>query len=761
MIEANIKRTTATQYLLVFSLVLAFMLVFSHVLKKDWHLIFKKYLYDQDESVQSAVSANLTRRFFPAMIRVNPLVEHPQIVISDGRKKSLWTEGPYWQHIPPLFAYVPLPFFRLDKQITIEVRRLSYALVALLTGIIFIFTVYSFEKTLTAAVSATLAAVFWIYTFLTRQLITCVHFGISNIVLAFTIICSFSAICWYLSKPSPVRKRYSCLQLIFIALVVSLPIMTKNIFGAIPAATFFALLLYDHRKINLKLIVSFAAFLAFLVAYYVPLYFSSPETFVVEFFLSFDIFSSNFEGWQRPWHFFVTYYLPQFYLQNFWYLFLIAVLAGILALTTGGFKGKSRTILALSIIWFLWNLLAISMSVAKAPDFIFQTYLLSLFFGTHSLLLIAGQSSALEPLRLKLKKTVTPAISLYTVACLLSLLLFFTGRAYAGLINNIEKTRTQPYNYQHLRERFYRFGEIARQNAVNTRDIFVLDASKEDHYFKYYIIFHTGAEAVTVQDIIPLSVDPNYLKTKYARLHFVFDENRSLPDFLAAYEGFACPDFTVISVDLNSPDLARIQTDLSTFIDESSRDKDTLDLYELKNNYAFIKIIAPAPYQNLLNKCRNSVSRYSTPYASGERFSLLDYRYRKLDAKKYKFDFLLHVNKAFGEGWEMCMRGHVKDEHLHYLPEKEQKSQAKTWWLEPIPPVYVWSADEYVMVSEIIEAEPIPYDLKVGFVELSRNIAAMVNLGWVDLAQPVAPPSTGLGRRQSTLPAQPNDNNDL
>ena len=745
----------------VLCLMCVLMMVFSHVLRKDWHLLFKKYLYHQDESVQSAVSANLTRRFFPPMVRLNPLIEHPQIVVQDGRKESLWMEGPYWQHIPPLFTYVPLPFFALDKQITVEVRRLSYALVMLLTGLIFIFTVYAFEKTITAAVSATLATILWIYTPYSRDLFTSVYFGISNIVLAFTVICSFSVVCWYLSQPVGLRKKYSYPRLIFMALVVALPIMTKNVLGAIPSATFFTLLLYDHRKINLKLMVPLAAFLAFLVSYYGPLYVSSPETFRVEILLSFKIFASNFEGWRRPWHFFVSYYLPQFYLRNFWYLYVFAVLAGILVLITGGCKGKSRTILSLSIIWFLWNLLAVTLSVAKAPDFIYQSYLLSLFFGIHSLLLIAVSSAAFEPLRSKLKKTLPAKISLYLAVGLLAGLVFFTARAYGGLINGIAETRSQSYNYETQYEKFYRFGEIARDNGANTRDIFILDATKEDYYFRYYILFHTGAEAVTITEIMPLELDPDYLKTKYERAFFVFDQTRPFPDFLTAYQSFACPDFTVISVDLDSPDFARICRELTVFINQASENKNTLDLYELKNNYAFIKVIAPALYQDLEKKCKKSLSDRPAPYAVKEKFSLVDYRCRKLESLKYKFDFLFRVNQPFEREWNMCLLGYVKEQHLYYLSEEERKSQSKLWWLEPIPPVHDWPADEYIMITEIIEAAPIAYNLKVGFYNPGENSADMVDLGWVDLAALAPAPSMSPRENITTSPPKSNINEDL
>lgn len=742
MIKANTDKSKTTKFLLVLSIVLAFMLVFSDVLKKDWSLIFKKFLYHHDESVQSAVPANLTRKLFPPMVRVNPFIESQQIIVTDGRKKSLWMEGPQWQHLPPLFLYVPVPFFWFDNQITIEVRRLSYELIALLTGILLIFTVYFFEKTLTAAVSAALAAVFWIYTPMTRQLITGLHFGISNIVLAFTVICSFSAVCLYLSQPAPTRRNYSLLRLIFIALFVSLPIMTKNLLGAIPAATFFFLLLYDQRRVNLRLAAPVAAFLVFLTMYYGPLYLSSSQTFMAEFFISFEVFSSNFEGWQRPWHFFITNYLPQFYLGNFWYPYVITILAGAIALVMGVFKGRSRTILALSIIWFAWNLLAVSLSTAKAPGYILQTYSLSLFFGIYSLLLLITQPAILQPLRSKLNKALTARPLLYTAVCLLTVMVLFTGKTYGGLINRIEETRAQPYDYQSLREKFYRFGEIARQHGANTQDIFVLDASKEDYWFRYYIIFLTGAEAVTITDIMPSEVGPDYLKSKYFRLNFVFDKNRKIPDFLAAYKGFDCPDFTVVTVDLRSTDFTVLQRNLSLFIDESSRDKDAIDLYDLKNNYAFTKLIDPENFKRLENKCRQSLSQYQGMYAAGKQLTIFDHRWTKLDAGKYKFDFLLRVNKAFEEGWTMCLVGHVKDEHIHYLSEQEQEFRARIWWIEPVPPFTAWPADDYIMISEIVDADPIPYFLQIGFLKPYEAIGGFVDLGLADLSKSTGPTPT-------------------
>src|SRR5438552_10220932 len=128
-------------------LMMIFTTWFLYNTKSDFPLIFKKDLLAHDESSNSVVAANITRKFFPPMVRVNPLNE----------QQGNWMEGPFWQHIPPLFAYVPYLFFKLDGQVTIEVKRLSYAFLILLSGLLFILFVYLFTEDLWISFGAFLA----------------------------------------------------------------------------------------------------------------------------------------------------------------------------------------------------------------------------------------------------------------------------------------------------------------------------------------------------------------------------------------------------------------------------------------------------------------------------------------------------------------------------------------------------------------------------------------------------------------------------
>src|SRR3990167_8816782 len=234
-------------------LLLVFSAFFFRNVKSDLALIFKKDLLAHDESSNPVVAENIRRNFSPPMVRTNPLNE----------QQGNWMDGPFWQHIPPLYAYVPYPFFQLDGQVTVEVKRLSYAFVIFLTGLIFILGVYRFGKNIVATSVATLAAVLWVKSPFTHELVTGYAFGVSDIVLAFTVAASFGAVLWYLKEQKESRLNYSWQKITAISLIVALPIMTTNLLGAIPAATFFTLLLRDRNwKSTLTAALGFVGALA-------------------------------------------------------------------------------------------------------------------------------------------------------------------------------------------------------------------------------------------------------------------------------------------------------------------------------------------------------------------------------------------------------------------------------------------------------------------------------------------------------------------
>lgn len=556
--------------IIVFILMLVFATLFLRNVRHDFPLIFQKDLLAHDESSNSVVAANITRQFFPPMVRVNPL----------NNQQGNWMEGPFWQHIPPLFAYVPYLFFKLDGQVTIEVKRLSYAFVTLLTGLLFIFSVYKYRKSLWAAASATIASILWINTPFTHELITGYAFGVSDIVLAFTVVAGFCAILWYLQKKQEERIAYPYWKLIVIAMIVALPIAAKNLLGGIPAATFFILLLRDHKKINKPVLFSSGAFVGLLLLHLLPLYFSSPETFKSEILVSFYHFR-QLEGWGRPWYWYVTNYLPQRYLLGWTWVYYSGLTLGLII----NFKLKilnrhDKILLWLSGGWFVWNLLAISVVTSKVPNFIYQSYLLSLFFIVYALIIVVSRFID----SFKLINQLTTRM----LAVILVVSLVVTSYEIVHFTKQFKLERAQAYNYSSEHEKFYQTAEELRTIGFGTKDLIIVRVSDNDCWFRYYPLFLTGTESKTLLEM-NFGFDSSVIKQKYQRMYFV--ENKDKPDF-GQNRRVELANYSLLEFDLNQLNSTQIKQIVDSFISFHKADIAT-DILRIKQDKTSCQWLVP------------------------------------------------------------------------------------------------------------------------------------------------------------------------
>ena len=557
-------------------LLLVFSAFFFRNVKSDLALIFKKDLLAHDESSNSVVAANIMRKFFPPMVRTNPLNE----------QQGNWMEGPFWQHIPPLYAYVPYPFFQLDGQVTVEVKRLSYAFVIFLTGLIFILGVYRFGKNIVATSVATLAAVLWVKSPFTHELVTGYAFGVSDIVLAFTVAASFGAVLWYLKEQKESRLNYSWQKIVAISLVVALPIMAKNLLGAIPAATFFTLLLRDY-KLNSKFWIGAGSFLALSAAYYLPLFFSSPETFRAEIMVSF-LHGNNYEGWGRPWHWYITNYLPQRYLMGESVVFAIGFIFSIWYMASGQLERKSKILLGLSGLWFAWNLVAVSLVESKIANFIFQSYLLSLYFVIYGPVLFVYEK--IEGILPQVPDSwKQPALALILILSLLG-----TGFEALRLNQQLHVHRAMAYSYETEREKFYQTAEELRAMGLNSSDIVIARLSDNDCWFRYNVLFLTGAEAKALLEM-NFGFEAGAVKTKYGNMHFVINKNNNFSR--ASGQRTELANYSLISFDLTKLSAAEIKSAIDSFTSNHRKDIDQ-DILRIKKDLTSCQWLVPDPILN-------------------------------------------------------------------------------------------------------------------------------------------------------------------
>jgi hypothetical protein len=338
----------------------------------------------------------------------------------------------------------------------------------------------------------------------------------------------------------------------------------------IPAAAFFTLLVWDRKKPDRTLVISCVAFLGVIAFCFAPLYFSSPETFRSGIIVPMA-HTGNLEGWAKPWYFFVVSYLPVYYFPNWTRVAYDIFLFSLALLLDKRIQGRSRTILAMCAGWFVWNLIAVSSISSKSPNFMFQSLLPFLFFCIYGpvrwLELNGGFSPVIATYAEKLRANWPAGLKLATT--IISVLAF---AGFAFWAYRIHRERTTPYFYYTTHELFYQFAEAEQAAGANTNDLFILNSSVEDCWFRYYVLFLTVSDARTLSEMVSYDVAAKDVQAKYARIHFVLPEPDTPPEIATAMNMGVLNRYRTLSFDARElkPDYAAI---LKSWAAESPRNR--------------------------------------------------------------------------------------------------------------------------------------------------------------------------------------------
>lgn len=504
-------------YLYLYSVVLLllFVAIFSSFLRVNIKPIFAKDLYFHDESSNSVVGANVYRKFFPPQLRLNPLVDEYNL--------SDWLEAKYWMHVPPLFAYVPYPLYAIDGQVTIEMKRISYALVTFLTGILFIVIAKIFFKEFKYVFASFVAALLWVFTPYTRDLILGFRFGLSDIVLALSTVIAFAGVAYYFVYLRQ-KKGFRFWPYLLIGATCALPFCAKSMLGLIPMATMAVVILYDRKGLK-KLMYLILGFVLIAGAFYVPLYIESPKIFLFEFMTSFKHFD-NYEGWQRPWNIFFSDYLVNNYLLSpaNMYIFFGLYALGFTSLFLVKEKPQ-RNLLIVSGLWLIWNLAVVTIVKSKAPNFIYSTYIFGLFFVVANICIIisyafAGAKDLLKKINLRainvLMILILACTTVYAFYCVRGVTKSFAGERS----NNVQLTDNA---------KFYDLAVYGRDNlGWGSDDLVIIDAPSA-YWLRFYVMFVSGAEGVhsdQMAEFIAGNISSkNIVMSKYKKVYFVKPSN--------------------------------------------------------------------------------------------------------------------------------------------------------------------------------------------------------------------------------------------
>jgi hypothetical protein len=280
----------------------------------------------------------------------------------------------------------------------------------------------------------------------------------------------------------------------------------------------------------------------------------------------------------------VTNYLPQRYLLKDAWIFVLGLVFSISYLVLGKLERKDKILLGLPIVWFVWNLIAISLVESKIPNFIYQSYLLVLFAITLSVFLAL------------LKITIQGAwVNLSEIAdrralvVILILTVLFSGYEGASLLRQLHIHRAQAYSYNTEHEKFYEVGEWMQEKNFTTKDLVIVRVSDSDCWFRYYPLFLTGAESKTLLEM-NFGFDATAIKQKYQRMHFVMNPDDNTVFTIG--EKQTVGDYRLVSFDLDNLSPEVITNQLERFIDAHRQDID-VDVLRIKKDLTSCQWLVP------------------------------------------------------------------------------------------------------------------------------------------------------------------------
>jgi hypothetical protein len=249
-------------------------------------------------------------------------------------------------------------------------------------------------------------------------------------------------------------------------------------------------------------------------------------------------------------------------------------------------------LLILSGGWFVWNLVAISLVTSKVPNFIYQSYLLSLFFVVYSISLFFEHHFE----RLARNRFNFQGVSRFARDGTILILIFsvlVTGFETVRFFRQFNVQRAAAYNYQTEHEKFYQAAEQMRQMGLGTKDLVIVRVSDNDCWFRYYPLFLTGTESKTLLEM-NFGFDSNAIKQKYSRMYF--DENKTDLDF-NENQRIELANYSLLEYDLTYINADEIKTTVDTLLNFHKADIQQ-DILRIKKDKTSCQWLVPDPILN-------------------------------------------------------------------------------------------------------------------------------------------------------------------
>jgi hypothetical protein len=113
---------------------------------------------------------------------------------------------------------------------------------------------------------------------------------------------------------------------------------------------------------------------------------------------------------------------------------------------------------------------------------------------------------------------------------------------------------------------------------------------------------------------------------------------------------------------------------------------------------------------------------------------LVAFDYSQIGENRYRVDCLFRVNQPIDTDCRITLIGVVDENHRALLSKKrrEKGKKSEKWAFRPFPGTKDWPAGKYVLVSDVIEAQPIPYEMYIHLIDRAKRKAhgERIYLGW-------------------------------
>ncbi len=168
----------------------------------------------------------------------------------------------------------------------------------------------------------------------------------------------------------------------------------------------------------------------------------------------------------------------------------------------------------------------------------------------------------------------------------------------------------------------------------------------------------------------------------------------------------------------------------SSLLDRIRQADHLIDLYRLEGDCQNI----PAARNAFKKKAAELLKEHPLLGAICPEADLVAFDYNQIGVNRYRVDCLFRVNRPIETDCLITLVGIADENHREFISKKrrEQGKKSERWSFPPFPPTGDWHSGGFVLISEEVEAQPIPYEMYIHLSDRKNRKAhgKRVYLGW-------------------------------